>query len=48
MGAVDQLYNIFPSHDGLVAALGFTSDVTVGYGDDDQSNIKICSLLNFF
>ena len=38
MGAVDQLYNIFPNHDGPVAALGFTGDVTVGYGDDIRSN----------
>lgn len=37
MGAIDQLYKIFPSHDSPVAGLGFTGDVTVGYGDDIQS-----------
>ena len=39
IGAVDQLYKIFPSHDSPVAALGFTGDVTVGYGDDIRSNV---------
>lgn len=38
IGAVNQLDTIFSNYDGPITALGFTGDVTVGYGDDIQSN----------
>ncbi|MDP1657739.1 MAG: hypothetical protein Q8L73_00110 [Methylotenera sp.] len=54
MGAIDQLYNIFPNQEGPVAAFGFTGDITVGYGADvhrhgylrSYPNYKVFSILN--
>lgn len=47
IGAVNQLDKIFPNYDGPITALGFSGDVTIGYGDVRSHGLYAVSYSNY-